>query len=62
MLLRDDIDHTRNGIRAVERARCALHDLYLLDVVGIDEREVVLTAIVTMQPSAVDEDEHIRIA
>ena len=62
VFLCDDVDHTGDGIRAVERGGCSLDNLDTFDIVGVDEREVVLAAIVTMEPAAVDEDEYIGVA
>ena len=62
MLLRDDIDNTRYSIRAVKSTRRTLHDLDLLDVLGIDEREVVLTTHITMNALAVDQYQDIVVA
>ena len=62
MLLRDDVDHARDGIRAVEGRRSSLHNLNLLDVVRVDEREVVVAAIVAVQAFAIDQYEDIGVA
>ena len=37
MLLGDNVHYTSDGIRAIERTRCALDNLYLLNVLRIDE-------------------------
>ena len=62
MFLGDDVDHTSDGIATIEGRGCTLHNLYLLDVVRINQRQVVLTAIITMQSSAVYQNQHIRVA
>ena len=62
MLLRDDIDYARYGIRAIEGARSSLHNLYLLYVMRVDEREVVLATVVAVQPPAVNQYQYIRVA
>ena len=55
MLFSDDVHHTRNSIRTVERTRCTLDNLDFLDVMGIDERQFVLSAHVTVNTFAVDQ-------
>ena len=62
MLLGDDVDHTSDGITTIEGTRCPLHNFYLFNVVGINQRQVVLTAIITMQSPAVYQNQHIRVA
>ena len=62
MFLGDDVDHTSDGIATIEGRGCTLHNLYLLDVVRIYQRQVVLTTIIAMQSSAVYQNQHIRVA
>ena len=62
VLAGDDVDDAGYGIRAVERRRGPLHYLDALDVVRVDEREVVLAAVVAMQAPAVNEYEHVGVA
>ena len=58
----DDVDDAGDGVAAVEGARRSFHNLYLLDVVRVDERQVVLPAYVAMYALAVDEDENVGVA
>ena len=62
VLLGDDVDHTGNGITSIECRRGSLHNLNPLDVVRVDESEVILATIVTMNALAVDEDEDVVVA
>ena len=61
-LLRDDVDDSGYGIRAIERRRGPFHNLNLLDVVRVDESQVVLSAHVAMNALAIDEDEDVGVA
>ena len=61
-LLGDDVDDAGHRIAAVEGALGTLHDFYLLDVVGVDEREVILAAHIAMNALAVDEHQDITVA
>ena len=61
MLLGNDVDHTSDCITTIEGTRCPLHNFYLFNVVGINQRQVVLTAIITMQSPAVYQNQHIRV-
>ena len=61
VLLHNDIHHTRYRIRAVEGTRRSLHNLDLLDVLGVDEREVVLTTHITMNALTVDQHKDVVI-
>ena len=58
----DDIDHAGDGIRAVEGRGSTLHHLYLLDVLWVDQRQIILTTVVTMDALTIDKDEDIRVA
>ena len=62
MLLGDDVDDASHRIAAVEGTLGALHDFDLLDVVGVDEREVVLAPYITMNALAVDKHQDIVVA
>ena len=62
VLLRDDVHHTCDGITSVECRGSSFHNLNLLDVVRVDESEVILPAIVTMDAFAVDENEDVVVA
>ena len=62
MLLRNDIDHTRDGIRAIEGTRSTLHDLNLLDVLGINQRQIVLSAHIAMDALTIDQYQYIVIS
>ena len=62
VLLHDDVHHTRNGIGAIESRGGTFHNLYLLDIVWIDERELVLSTHIAMNALAVDQHEDIAIA
>ena len=61
-LLGDDVDDTRDGIASIERRRGPFDNLYLLDVVRVDESEIVLTAHVAVDALAVDKDKDIGVA
>ena len=61
VLLGNDVDDTCNSIAAIECTRRPLHNLNLLDIVRINEREVVLVAIITMQTPSVNQYQHIRV-
>ena len=62
MLLGDDVDDAGHRIAAVEGTLGALHDLYLCDVVGVDEREVVLAAHIAVNALAIDKYQDIVVA
>ena len=62
MFLGDDIDDTCDGVAAIERTRGSLHNLYLLDVMRVDEGEVVLTTIVAIEPTPVNQNQYVGVA
>ena len=62
VLARDDVDDARDGVAAIQGGGCALDDLYLLDVLRVDQREVVLAAHVAVDALAVDQDEDVAVA
>ena len=62
MLAGDDVDDARNGIGTVECTRRSFYNFYLLDVLRVDETQVVLAAVVAVQTTTVDEDEHVAVA
>ncbi len=62
MLLGDDVYHTGDGIRAIERTRRTLHDFDFLDVLRVDERQLVLAAHITVDALAVNKDEDVGVS
>ena len=62
VLAGDDVDDARNGIAAVKGAGGPLDYFYAVYVVWVYEAQVVLSAVVTVQPPSVYEYEHVGVA
>ena len=62
VLLRNDIHHASNRIRAIERTRSTFHDFYLLNVLGIDKSQVVLSTYIAMNTLAINQYQDIVVA
>ena len=62
MTFGDDVDDTSDGIGTIERRGSSLHNFNLLDVVRVNESEVVLASVVSVNAFAIDEDEDVVVA
>ena len=58
----DDVDDTGDGVGAIQGRGRSLDDLDAVDAGRVDDAQVVLSAIVAVQPLAVHQNEHIRVA
>ena len=62
MFLSDDVDYACDSIATIECRGSTLHYLYLLDVVGINKAQVVLSTHIAMHALAIYHDEDIAVA
>ena len=62
MLLCNDVDHSGNGVTAVERRTCTLHDFDTVNVLRIYQSQVVFTTVVAVNALSVNEYQDVAVA
>ena len=62
VLFGDDVHNSSHGVASVECRRGALHNLNPLNVLRVDERQVVFSSHVAVNPLSVNENEDVVVA